>query len=160
MRKGVKRAVLGVAAVAVVVGGMAACGGPHCPWGSPKRGPWDYGEDGWAEGRARMVERISDRLGLNAEQKVKLDALADAMSEQRMTLRGDNGLAADLGAVIAGRTFDRAKAQSLVEQKVAAVQAHSPTVLDRMAAFYDSLTPPQQQKVRDRLGWNHGDRAW
>lgn len=153
MRKGVKRAVLGVTAVAVVVGGMAACGGPRGPWG---HGPWGGSEENVAEHREKMVERISDRLDLNVEQKGKLNALADAMSEQRKALRGENDLRTDLGAVIAGNTFDRAKAQSLVEQKVAAVQAHSPTVLDRMAAFYDSLTPQQQQKVRDRLTRHHG----
>ncbi|MDO4231181.1 MAG: Spy/CpxP family protein refolding chaperone [Lautropia sp.] len=149
-----KRAVLGMATVVVVATGMVACGGPRGPWG---HGPWGGSDEDMAERRVKMVERISDKLDLNAEQKVKLDALADAMGEQRKALRGDNGLRTDLGGVIAGNTFDRAKAQSLVEQKIAAVQAHSPNVLDRMAAFYDSLTPQQQQKVRDKLNRHHGN---
>lgn len=155
MKKGIKGIILGVATLSVLGAGMAACGGPRGPWG---HGHWGGSEEDMAARRVKMVERISDKLDLNAGQKEKLNALADAMTEQRKALRGDNDLRTDFGAVIAGSTFDRAKAQSLVEQKIAAVQAHSPNVLDRMQSFYDSLTPRQQQKVRDKLADGRGGK--
>lgn len=157
MKTGIKRFVLGVAAAAVLVGGMAACGGMRGP------GPWGHSHWGssWseadaAEHRAKMVKRVSKKLDLNAEQKVKLEALADAMGEQRKALRGEGDPRAEPNAVIAGNTFDRDKAQRLVDQKISAVQAQSPNVLDKMAEFYDSLNPEQQQKVRDQMNRRMG----
>ena len=45
---------------------------------------------------------------------------------------------------------------SLLEQKTAAVQQQGPKVLTALADFYDSLTPSQQQQVRERLAQRHG----
>ena len=64
---------------------------------------------------------------------------------------------AEVQAIVAGDKFDRARAQSLLEDKTRAVQAHSPAVVNAMADFYDSLNPDQRQKVRElmqrRKGW-------
>jgi len=61
-------------------------------------------------------------------------------------------------ALIAGDKFDRAKAQTLLDQKTTAVQSQAPKVLTALADFYDSLTPAQQQQVRERLDKRH--RRW
>lgn len=47
----------------------------------------------------------------------------------------------------------------LLEQKTAAVQQQAPKVLAAVADFYDSLTPAQQQQVRERLDKRHR-RGW
>ena len=63
-------------------------------------------------------------------------------------------------SLVAGATFDRAKAQALVQQKTDAVRTGSPEVIAAMGDFYDSLNPAQQQQVRDfmqkRRGWRRG----
>ena len=60
-------------------------------------------------------------------------------------------------AIVAGAKFDRARAQTLLDEKTRAVQANSPEVISALADFYDSLNPDQQQKVREmmqrRKGW-------
>ena len=64
---------------------------------------------------------------------------------------------AEMQALVTGTTFDRARAQALVEAKTNAVRTKSPEVIAAMADFYDSLKPEQQQKVREfmakRRGW-------
>ena len=57
--------------------------------------------------------------------------------------------------VLAGNTFDRARAQALLSQKTEAVQSQGPKVITALADFYDSLTPEQQQQVRERLEKRH-----
>ena len=107
--------------------------------------------------RTKIVERISGKLELDAAQRSKLDVLADEISAQRKALRGDSAdPRADFKALIAGDKFDRAKAQALLDQKTVAVQGQAPKVLSALADFYDSLTPVQQQQVRERLDKRHG----
>ena len=52
-------------------------------------------------------------------------------------------------ALVAGDKFDRTRAQSLVAEKTAALNAKSPEVVAALGDFYDSLSPSQQQKVRE-----------
>jgi len=59
--------------------------------------------------------------------------------------------------LVAGEKFDRAKAQALVAEKTAALNAASPEVIAALGDFYDSLDATQQAKVRElmdrRRGW-------
>lgn len=151
-----KRILAALACATFLAGGLTACG---------TRGPGGWSEERASDMRVRMVERVSHRLNLTAEQKLKLDGVTDALKAQRTALRGDGaGPRAELKAIIAGPRFDRARAQALLDQKTAAVQGHAPKVLAALADFYDSLNPEQQQKVRERLdrhraGWGWGWRG-
>lgn len=156
---GIKRVLVGLTAVVLVTSAAAACGfrGPG-PWGGhgPCGSHW-RGED-TAQRRAYMVERVSQELSLNMGQRAKLEVLADQMEAQRQALWGEGHMAADLQQVIAGERFDRARAQGMVDQKVQAVQQHSPKVVDAMASFYDSLDAGQQRVMREKLKDRFGDR--
>lgn len=148
MKTGIKRILIGLTSATVLLGSLAACG---------THGPGHWSEERAGEMRAKMVERISDKLELNAEQKRKFDVLADEIIAQRKAFRGEGAdPRADFKALIAGDKFDRANAQALVDKKTAAVQSQAPKVLTAMADFYDSLTPAQQQQVRERLDKRHG----
>ena len=162
---GIKRVLVGLTAVVLVTSAVAACGFRGTdPWGGPGPlggpGPcgshW-RGEDS-AQRRAYMVERVSQELSLNVGQRAKLEVLADQLDEQRQALWSEGHMAADLQQVIAGERFDRVKAQSVVDQKLQAVQQHSPKVVDAMASFYDSLDAGQQRVVREKLKERFGDR--
>ncbi len=127
----------------------------------------DHARHGWsamsdedaAKMKARLVEKAGDKLELDAAQKAKLGALADKLREQRTAFVGDTkDPRAELQSLIAGPTFDRSKAQGLVQSKTQAVQAKSPEVIAAMADFYDSLKPEQQAKVREYL--QKGRRGW
>ncbi|MDO4905587.1 MAG: Spy/CpxP family protein refolding chaperone [Lautropia sp.] len=155
MKAGIKRLVIGFASVAVLAGGLTACCSTgHRSWGG---GPGGWSDADMAARQEKMVERITDKLDLDADQKTKLNALADAMKEQRKALRGPaDDPRAEMNAVIAGTTFDRDKAQGMLDQRVSALQTQGPNVLDKMAEFYDSLTPEQQERVRVKLNKRHG----
>ena len=63
---------------------------------------------------------------------------------------------AEFKALIATDKFDAARAQSLVNERPTLCKPRSPEVIAALAAFYDSLNPTQQQKVREYLdGWGH-----
>jgi len=152
MKTRTKRIIIVMTGAALLVGGLLVCGGP--------RGPGGWSEERVAEMRERMIERISDKLDLDAAQKLKLDAVATELDAQRKALRGEGANPRDdIRALIAGDSFDRGKAQALLDQKTAAVQQQAPKVLYALADFYDSLTPEQQQQVRERFDEHRGGRG-
>ena len=111
------------------------------------------------EMRERMLGKAERELSLDAAQKAKLVLLADALKAQRSALMADGKPPrAELQALVAGTTFDRARALALVDAKTGAVRDKAPAVVTTMADFYDSLQPAQQQKLRDFMakGRGHG----
>jgi Spy/CpxP family protein refolding chaperone len=155
MKPWIKRSFFGLAGVAIVLGGLTACGHRmHGGWGH------DATPEQAAQWRGKMVDRIAGKLDLNAEQKAKLTVVGDRLHAQRLAMRGSGDPRAEARSLIAGAQFDRSKAQALVQQKADAVKAGSPEVIAALADFYDSLNPAQQQKVRDflerRRGWHRG----
>jgi Spy/CpxP family protein refolding chaperone len=92
-----------------------------------------------------------------------LQTLTDVLMAQRKAMAGSGAdPRSQLQGLLAGERFDRAAAQSLLDEKTRAVQAGGPAVIAAFGDFYDSLQPAQQQKVRElmqrRRGWmaSHG----
>lgn len=151
MKPWIKKTLMGIFGASIAVGGLTACSSSH-----HHRGPMSA--EKMAEVRGKVVERVSSKLDLNDAQKAKLNVLADKMEAQRTAFIGKTAdPRAEMQAIVAGEKFDRARAQTLLDEKTRAVQAHSPEVVSAMADFYDSLNPEQQQKVRElmqrRKGW-------
>ncbi len=106
-----------------------------------------------------LVNRATHKLLLNAEQKPLLAALLDQMAAHRQAMVGQTtDLRAELRSWFAGDRFDAARAQALINDKASALQSNSPATLAALAAFYDSLNPAQQQKLRDFM--DGGRRCW
>jgi protein CpxP len=155
MRSWIKRTLAGVFGAALVVGSLGACS--HRPDGAR----WHASPEQSAAMRAKMIERVSGKLDLDAAQKAKLGILADKLHAQRMALVGaGQSPRGEMLALVAGDKFDRARAQSLVTEKTAALNAKSPEVVAALGDFYDSLNAVQQDKVRAfmqrRGGWHRG----
>lgn len=111
--------------------------------------------------RARFIDKAGSKLDLDAAQKARLATLADALQAQRSALLAGGDPRAELQALVAGPSFDRTRAQALVDGKTTAVRDKAPAVVTAMADFYDSLKPAQQQQLRDMLakgrhGWRRG----
>ena len=157
MKTWIKRSLIGVAAAAVIAGGLIACGG-H---GHHARAGWS--EERITEVRGKAIERISSRLTLDADQKRKLAAVADELLASRRALRGGGAdPRSELQALIGSEKFDRSRAQALLEQKTQVAQGQGPKLIAAFGDFYDSLTPAQQKQVREALeqrgrgGWGRG----
>ena len=147
MKPWIKKTLIGLTSATLIVAGLTACGsrGGHHERGS-------MSEERTVEMRSKVIERVSDKLVLNQAQKRKLGLLADEMIAQRKAMRGDSAdPRSEMKTMIAGATFDRDRAQTLLTQKTEVVQAGGPKVIAAMADFYDSLNPTQQAQVRDRM---------
>lgn len=155
MKSWIKRSLYSLVGVSIVVGGLSACGHQRHSFGS------NLSAEDQAQMRGKIVERVAGKLDLNADQKQRLNVLADKLQEQRAALVGKTtDPRAEVQALVAGEKFDRSRAQTLLTEKTAAITSKSPEVINAMADFYDSLTPAQQTKVREamqkgRNGWWH-----
>jgi periplasmic protein CpxP/Spy len=150
MRTWIRRSLFGLFGATVALGGLAACAHRYGPGHYANMTPEEQ-----AQFRERAVDRVAGKLDLNAQQKAKLDVLVAKLQQQRAAIRGATDPRADMRSLVAGDKFDRAKAQTLVSEKVAAVNAASPEVIAALGDFYDSLAPAQQAKVRDFLERRH-----
>lgn len=156
MKSWIKRSLIGLTTATVVLAGLTACGSRS----DHARG---WSDDRISEMRGKAIEKISDKLELNTDQKTKLGVLAEEMIASRKAFMGNSDdPRAEMKALVAGEKFDRAKAQAMLEQKIQVVQGKGPAMLSAFGDFYDSLTPAQQQQVRanmDRRGhswWGRG----
>jgi len=155
MKTWIKRSLYSLVGVSIVLGGLSACGHNRHSFGS------SMSAEDQAQMRGKIIERVSSKLDLNADQKQRLGVLADKLQEQRAALIGKTtDPRAEVQALVAGDKFDRTRAQTLIAEKTAAITGKSPEVITAMADFYDSLTPAQQTKVREamqkgRHGWWH-----
>ena len=152
MRTWIKRTLFGVFGVSLLVGALSACG--HRPHGG---GMSQVSAEDAAKWRERVMDRATKELQLDDAQKQRLGVLFDKMREQRNALVGSTtNPRAEMGALIAGATFDKARAQTLIEQKTGVLREKSPEVIAATAEFFDGLKPEQQQKVREFLNKRHG----
>jgi Spy/CpxP family protein refolding chaperone len=152
MKTWLKRTLIGVATTAALAGSLAAYSqSEHAPWHGGPPSAADM-----AAHQAMMLEHIGKSLELDAGQKTKLQGLADQLHVQHDAFMKNGGDPHErVKALIAGNTFDRAGAQQLVNEKVAALQAGSPALINAAGDFYDSLNATQQQKVRDFMAQAH-----
>lgn len=151
MKPWIKRTLYGLFGASILVGGLSACSHHGHGYGM------GMSDSDRAEFRVKMLDRVASKLDLNADQKQRLGVLADRLQEQRAALMGKTtDPRAEVRGLIAGEKFDRARAQSLVTEKTAALTSKSPEVIAAMADFFDSLTPAQQTKVRDAMQGRHG----
>jgi protein CpxP len=123
--------------------------------------PGAHGGDGgwhgrWHAQREAHVERFASRaagklakaLDLDEAQRERLGTLIDRLQAQRSALRGEADLRLELQALVADDTFDRWRAQDLVNARLLAVRHEGPRVIAALGDFFDGLRPEQQQKVR------------
>lgn len=151
MKHWIKRSLYSLVGISIVVGGLSACGHQRHGFGS------NMGDEDQVQMRAKIIERVSGKLDLNADQKQRLNVLADRLQEQRAALVGKTtDPRAEVRALVAGDKFDRTRAQTLLTEKTAAISSKSPEVITALADFYDSLTPAQQTKVREAMQGRHG----
>ncbi len=144
----IKRSLIGLFGGALVAGSIAGCAGNRHGWNQADAG----------EFRAKMVERVGDKLELDAGQKQKLAVLADKLQAQRAAIRAAGAAGAASGAASPRAQFtalfssdklDQAGATQLIDEKTAAVRAGSGEVIAAAADFFDNLRPEQQQQVRE-----------
>ena len=151
MKRWIKRTLFGIFGATLIIGSLGACSHRPGPFGA------NMSAEEQARFKEKMVDRVSSKLDLTAEQKTRLATVADKLQEQRKALVGQTtDPRAEMKALVAGEKFDRSKAQALIAGKTTALTTKSPDVVAALADFYDSLTPMQQAKVRGYMEGRHG----
>src|ERR1035437_3981652 len=82
MKPWIKRTLIGLFGASILVGGLTACG--HRPHALDA----NLSAEQVAQYRAKVLDRVSSKLDLNADQKQRLGVLADKLHEQRTALIG------------------------------------------------------------------------
>jgi periplasmic protein CpxP/Spy len=153
MKRWLKRTLIGFFGATVLFGSIAACSSR----GHHGAGWQAMSAEDAAKFKGKMIDRVSSRLDLDEAQKAKLGVLADKLREQRDALVATGAdPRSELQAIVAGPTFDRAKAKTMVETKTGALNTKSPEVIAAAADFFDSLKPEQQAKVREFMNSRRG----
>ncbi len=151
MKPWIKRSLYSLLGASFILGGLTACGHHRYEYGA------NMSAEDQAQMRGKILARVASKLDLSAEQKQRLDVLADKLQAQRAAFVGQSSNPrAEVQALVAGDKFDRTRAQNLVTEKTAALNSKSPEVIAALADFYDGLTPAQQTKVREALQGRHG----
>lgn len=149
MKTWIKRTLIGLAATATLLGGLAAWAHRH-----------HSADFGWravsaadaAPLQGRVLERAASKLELDAAQKAKLAALAERLRETRNAMVATTAdPREEFKAALAGTTLDRGRVNTLVQAQLAMAGAQSPALVDAAADFYDSLRPAQQAELREML---------
>lgn len=151
MKTWIKRSLIALLGASVVLGGAAA-------WAHRQFGGYPMSAADIAQVKVRVVDRIGERMDLDADQKAKLTLLADRLIEQRAALTADADPREAVRALVAGPSFDRAGAEALLIAKTDALRQGAPGVIAAFGDLYDSLRPEQQQQLRELMerGRGHG----
>jgi Spy/CpxP family protein refolding chaperone len=99
-----------------------------------------------------MIERMTDNLELNEAQVAKLNSVRDAITDARKKMReGNRDKRDEMLALLEQPTLDQQKALAMLTERGDALKAEAPRVIAAVAGFYDSLTPEQQQTLRETI---------
>ncbi|MCU7846150.1 MAG: Spy/CpxP family protein refolding chaperone [Candidatus Thiodiazotropha sp. (ex Monitilora ramsayi)] len=99
-----------------------------------------------------FTEKIAKKLDLNDEQKVKLDMMKDELLAVREEMQGKREEARNtVHDLLSAPVIDQDKAVALVNSHVEDISAQAPRIIAALAGFWESLTPEQQTKVREKL---------
>lgn len=103
-----------------------------------------------------MVSKITKKLDLNDAQVVELEKLkTDILALKKEFIAKKSEHHETLFQLFSQPTLDQQSIVNLVTEHTIAINAKAPVVVASMAGFYDSLTPEQQTKLRDKLAKHH-----
>lgn len=132
-----KRAIIVITSGVLLIGGVAACKHKMHSASAEERGEW-------------VVEKVSEELELNDNQRVKLVAVKDEFLDMRKTIRSDRTQRrAEVLDMLKQPTLDREKMNAIVSQKIATINARSPAIVDAIGNFFDSLDDSQRAELSE-----------
>lgn len=107
-----------------------------------------------------ITERVSRKLDLNDEQKLKLEAFAETLQK----LRSDwserrTQMSAEVEDILAGPSLDRDRVIALLDERHQAVNERKGEVVDAFATFSDSLQPEQRTRLAELIAARM-ERRW
>lgn len=124
-----------------------------------------YKQYGGHHNPERMVQRISEKLDLNDDQKSKLGAVKDALIEGKKAFRQERTEAIDeVIAEVKKSEMDESRIMELIEERTSKIDVIAPGVVAPLVEFHKSLDDGQREKIVNLLeamrdwGWGHRGR--
>lgn len=159
-----RRIVIGGLAAAAVAGvGLAAATGGEFGRGMGRQG-WGMDGHGWGRGGPGMhasmgrgfgeyrLERMLEGLDATPEQADKIRAIVDAARDDLMpALDGMRGTREKVAEMLGAPTIDRAAAETLRAERVAAMDQASRRLTTAILDAAEVLTPEQRAKLVEHL---------
>lgn len=107
-----------------------------------------------------MIERVSDKLDLDAEQTGKLTVLVEEMQTLKRALQANREvLRDDLLALVSAEQLDQQALIDIVTEKTGLINSSAPRIIAALADFSNHLDPGQkarlQQFMQHRIGHQH-----
>ena len=135
-----------IATVALTVTGLAAGGIALADRSEGERG-------------SRMMNRVSERLELDENQRAALDSLFTEVTEMRQLVRGNgDDMRAELTTLVTAETFDQGTALEMINSRAAAIQTSAPELVAAAAVFLDGLSAEQKADISEFAEKGHGHR--
>ena len=132
-----KRTIIIITSGVLLVGGVAACKHKMHSASPEERGEW-------------VVDKVSKELELNDSQRIKLVEVKDKLIAVRKSMRSDReDTRKEVMAMLKQPTMDREKVKAMVDQKIAMVSEKSPSIIDAIGNFYDSLDDSQRAELSE-----------
>jgi len=99
-----------------------------------------------------IVEKISSELELTEPQVAKLEDVRDQMMNARKQMHQERkGARADVLQLLGQSSLDRDQSLAMINQRLDAIRGKAPQLVNALGDFYDSLTPVQQQELKERI---------
>jgi Spy/CpxP family protein refolding chaperone len=108
-----------------------------------------------------ITDRISDKLDLNEQQKVKFNELKNTILEARSRHTGEHRQASqEIKAMILSEKLESQKIQRLIEKRQQIMKQEFDPVFAKLSEFHESLTPEQKREAVKLLEkfesrWHH-----
>lgn len=99
-----------------------------------------------------VVEKISERLELNSEQREKLEAVKEALMQSRSQMREERKeLMNQIIAQVQEAEMDQARVMELIEKRMSRIDGMAQRVVGPIIEFHKSLNQVQREKIVNRL---------
>ena len=109
----------------------------------------------------KVVGYFTAKLDLDENQKGLLIKAADQLKDMEETFIGPPTIRDEMYDQFAGENIDKVKINTLIKEKVIAFDQKSTVIVDRLAAFQQSLSPEQRKKfVKILKKFDHKNRPY
>jgi len=108
---------------------------------------------------SRMLDRVSEKLELDDNQRVALDTLFTEVAEMRQLAKGNgDDLRGQLTTLVTADTFDQGTALEMINSRAAAIQNSAPELVVAAAVFLDGLSAEQKAAIAEFAEKHRGHR--
>lgn len=120
-----------------------------------------HGDAGICENR--VIEKMTQKLSLNEDQVEKLKFATREIKKVKKDMKKNRKqVLVSIGEMLDQPKLDQERAISMLKNKTQTLNEKAPQVVAALAGFYDSLSPEQQNILREKFNkkMDHKNNSW